>query len=164
MLILTASEDEQRLFILAYQLETAPLVRLITRIAYELGSPLVTVLWNDDGVAKIRQRHAPAGSFEEFPAWILEGPYQSLSAGAAYLQIDGRDPRLLEGQDPQNLAVTRKTMVKHYKPISRLQGIHAMQWTVVAAATPGWARRRLQKDSPNRLKHALCRICFLAAG
>ncbi len=131
----------QRLFILAYQLEVAPFVRLITRTAYEMGCPLVTVLWNDDGIAKIRQQHAPAGSFEEFPAWMFEGPCKSMEAGTAYLQVDGRDPKLMEGLDPQNLALSRKTMVKHYKPIGHLQGIHAMQWTVVAAVTQAWATR-----------------------
>jgi aminopeptidase len=131
----------QPLVIIAYQLETAPLVRKITREAYEAGSSLVTVLWRDDILAKIRQEAAPEGSFSEYPAWLLVGAAQQLAAGAAYLQIDGSDPKLLEGLDPSNLAATRKAFVKSYKPIGELQGVHAMQWSVIGAATPDWAAR-----------------------
>ncbi len=156
----------QPLVIIAYQLENAPLVRKISKVAYELGSPLVTVLWQDETLERIRQESAPEGTFSAYPGWLLEGAAKQMAAGAAYLQIDGKAPQLRSGLDPVNPAATRKAFVQGYKPIGELQGVHAMQWCVIAAATPAWAARIYPElpceEAETRLWDALfqaCRIC-----
>src|SRR5215475_14452947 len=58
----------QRLLVLA-PIETAPLVRLVTASAYQSGTRLVDVLWQDDQVTLNRFRYAPRDSFDQFPAW-----------------------------------------------------------------------------------------------
>jgi len=44
-------------------LELAPLVRIITKKAYQIGARLVDVIWNDDQMRLIRFQNAPRDSF-----------------------------------------------------------------------------------------------------
>ncbi len=101
-------QPDQRLFIWTGPLEVAPLVRKVTAAAYANGAPLVSVLWMDEQMGKIRLENAPDDSFEEYPAWTSDGLLTSLQRGDAYLQLFGLDPQRLKGQNPDHLATTGK--------------------------------------------------------
>ncbi|MBT3323396.1 MAG: aminopeptidase [Anaerolineae bacterium] len=119
---------------------TAPLVREITAAAYQLGSPLVTILWVDEQVNKIRHKYAPRDSFGEYSGWMLDGITQEIREGAAFLQVAGPDPELLKDMDPEAVSASRSAFAKYRKPIGELQGQNAVQWTVVCPPTPDWAK------------------------
>lgn len=119
---------------------TAPLVRAITAVAYQVGSPLVTVMWVDEQVNKIRHQYAPRDSFGEFAGWTFDGIAQEIKEGAAFLQVAGPDPELLKGMDPDVVSMSRSTLAKHRRPVGELQGQNAVQWTVVCPPTPDWAK------------------------
>lgn len=154
----------QRLVVLA-GLDTAPLVRLITASAYQLGSRLVSIVWVDEQINKIRYQNAPKDSFDEFPGWLFEGISDSIQEGDAYLQVWGRDPELLKGEDPELVAIHRKTRAKHYKAIGDQQSINAVQWTVICPPTPGWATKifpDITEDAAlSRLWEAVFKACRL---
>jgi len=152
----------QRLFIWTGPLEVAPLVREVTAAAYANGAPLVSVLWMDEQIGKIRLENAPADSFEEYPSWTTEGLHTSMQRGDAYLQLFGLDPQRLKGQDPDHLAIAGKTASKHYKPIGALQSRNAVQWAYVAAVTSGWAQRVFPTLSPQDAEERLWEAVFAA--
>lgn len=152
----------QRLFIWTGPLEVAPLVREVTAAAYANGAPLVSVLWMDEQIGKIRLENAPADSFEEYPSWTTEGLHTSMQRGDAYLQLFGLDPQRLKGQDPDHLAIAGKTASKHYKPIGALQSRNAVQWAYVAAVTSGWAQRVFPSLSPQDAEERLWEAVFAA--
>ena len=122
-------------------LNTAPLVREVAAVAYQLGSPLVTILWSDEKVSQVRHEFAPRDSFDQAPTWMYEGVAQEIKDGAAYLQVFGLDPELLKGFDPSVVATTRQTVAKNYRPIGELQGESVTQWSLVCPPTPDWAKR-----------------------
>lgn len=154
----------QRLVVLA-GLDTAPLVRLIAASAYQLGSRFVSVVWVDEPIHKIRYQNAPRDSFEEFSGWLFEGISDSMQEGDAYLQVWGRDPELSKGEDPDIVAIHRKTRAKHYKAIGDQQGINAVQWTVICPPTPDWATKifpDISEDAAlSRLWEAVFKACRL---
>lgn len=155
----------QRLYILAYVIESAPLVRQVVKSAYQNGSRLVTVLWLDEQLEKIRYQSAPPDSFEEFETWMTDGLLQSIERGDAFLQIGGRNPELLKDQDPELIAIANRTIAKHMKPIRAHQGKNSMQWTVVVPPTPGWAAKVFPLDTPKnaegQLWDAVFKVCRL---
>ncbi len=120
---------------------TAPLVREIVTAAYQVGSPLVTVVWLDEQLNKIRHQYAPRDSFDRAAAWMYAGIAQEIQEGAAYLQVSGADPELLKGMDPESVSTSRQTTAKHYRPIGELQGQSITQWNLVCPPTPDWAKR-----------------------
>ena len=122
-------------------IQTAPLVRELTAIAYQAGARLVDVLWRDDELKLIRFEHAPRDSFEEFPAWQSQGILEVIENGGAMLSISSFDPDLMAGQDPDLLALEQKAIRKHRKPILTHIGKNTVNWTVLSIPIPGWARK-----------------------
>ncbi|MCB1378055.1 MAG: aminopeptidase [Alphaproteobacteria bacterium] len=132
-------QSGQQLLITA-PLDAVPLVRRITEHAYRAGASLVTTFYNDDPATLARYRHAPDTSFDVAPDWLFNGMAEAFRGGAARLAIAGDDPGLLAGQDPQKLSRANKARSIAYRPALELITGFAINWCVIAAATPAWAR------------------------
>ena len=157
----------QRLIIAATPLDVAPVVRAVTASAYQMGSRLVSVTWIDEQLDPIRYKYAPRDSFAEFPAFRTQGVVNAIEQGDAYLQISGRDPQLLKGQDPDLVALAGRTFRQHYKPIGVHQGVNSVQWLVICPPTPGWATKvypdKPVEDAVDDLWDAVFKACRIDA-
>ncbi|MEJ1160331.1 aminopeptidase [Prosthecomicrobium sp. N25] len=121
-------------------LEAVPLARRITHHAYKAGATLVTVLYSDDVATLERFRTASDESFDKAAGWLYEGMASAFRSGAARLAIVGEDPTLLSGQDPAKVARANRARSTAYRPALDLIARSAINWTIVSAATPAWAR------------------------
>ncbi len=121
-------------------LEALDLARRVTEHAYRAGASLVTVLLNDDEQTLMRYRHAPDESFDAAAGWLYGGMAQAYRGGAARLAIAGDNPTLLSGQDPDKVSRANRARSKAYSPALEQIASFAINWTIVAAATPAWAR------------------------
>ena len=126
--------------VLSAPVEALPLVRAITRKAYEAGAGVVTALLNDGEITRARYEHGHDDSFDSAPAWLFEGMGKAYREGSARLAISGEDPMLLAEQDPAKVARANKATSIAAKPA--MQPIVNMDtnWTVISYPTPGWAR------------------------
>ena len=127
-------------------IEALPLVRRITEHAYKAGATLVTTLYGDDQTALARYQYAPDDSFDKAPQWLSDGIAAAFRSGAARLAIAGTNPALLAGQDPSKVARANVAASKAGKPAMELVTRHAINWTIVACATPAWARTVFPND------------------
>ena len=153
----------QRLVIRA-PIEAAELTRALAARAYDAGSPYVDVSYSDDQLELVRFRHAPADSFEEFPAWRVRGMIERAEQGAAFLTVAGGDPDLLAGQDPERVATSLRVASEQSKPFSR-EYITTMRvsWCVIAAAVAPWAAQVFPeapaREQVDKLWDAIFRAC-----
>ncbi|WP_237214329.1 aminopeptidase [Falsiroseomonas oryziterrae] len=122
-------------------LEAMPLVRRIAEHAYKAGATLVTPLIGDDEVALARYRHARDDAFDVAPGWLFNAMAEAFRGGAARLAVVGEDPTLLSAQDPAKVARANKARSIAYRPALELITGFAINWNLVPAATPGWARQ-----------------------
>ncbi len=119
----------------------APLARQIVRAAYEAGARFADVFWADDQVALARFRYGsrdPA-SFDYAPAWKSEVLAQQIDAGAAFISISSEDPDLLADQPVELVAAAQRAVSRHAQPVYERISNSVTNWTIVAAATDGWA-------------------------
>ena len=65
---------------------------------------------------------------------------EAFKGGAARLAIAGENPALLAGQDPEKLSRANKARSRAYRPALELITGFAINWCVIAAATPAWAK------------------------
>ncbi len=130
----------QRL-ILRAPIDAAPLARAITARAYRAGARLVDVMWHDDQVTLARFRHAPDGSFEEYPTWRSEALAARAEAGDAFLSIYAEDPDLLRDQDPDKVKTAKLTTQRHMRPYFDLLEQNRFNWCALSAPVVPWARR-----------------------
>jgi len=125
--------------------EHAPLVHYVAEAAYKAGARLVDVFWGDEGMELIRFAGAPRDSFTEFPKWKATGPLDYAEKGDAILTISATDPDLLKGQDSELVNVYQDTMWKNMAPYLQHGTSNTMNWCVISAARPSWARKMFPK-------------------
>lgn len=126
--------------VMSAPLDAVPLVRRITEHAYKAGALLVTTIYADDPCVLARYQYGPDASFDFAPEWLQDGIAKAFKGGAARLAITGANPALLGGQDPAKVARANVAMSKASKPAMELITRHEINWTIVACATPEWAK------------------------
>lgn len=135
--------------VLTASLEALPLARRIVEQAYRAGATLVTVLYNDEQLAKLRYKYAPDASFDHAATWLYEGMGAAYKSGAARLAITGDNPQLLANEDPDKVGRANRALSKAYRPALELITRHEINWTIVAAANPAWAAVMFPNDAPD---------------
>jgi len=130
-------------------LELAHIVELITKRAYQMGAKYVEVIWNDPQLHLIRFQHAPRDSFEEYPTWINDAYLEFAEKGDAILGVYADIPDLFIDQDPELIAIRRKTDGKHSKPFYDLLSKNAMNWTVITPPVESWTEKVFPALSPD---------------
>lgn len=130
----------QELLIIA-ETDQGPFVRLIAEEAYRAGSKNVEVLWRDAELLKVRYREGTDEAMEYGPKWLYDAVARAHRANAARLGILSADPNNLSGIPPERIAKASRTHSILAKDISDLVSADAINWCLVGAASPGWARR-----------------------
>ena len=120
--------------------EMLPLMRLVVKHAYRAGAKLVTTFISDDEVVLARYRYAGPDTFDHAATWMADGIEQAFRRGAARLAITGVDPALLAGQDPSKISRANIASSTANKAAMDLLTRHTVNWSIIAAATPAWAR------------------------
>ncbi|MBV9669484.1 MAG: aminopeptidase [Acidobacteriales bacterium] len=121
-------------------LEAVPLVRRITEHAYRAGALLVSTLYSDDETALARFRFAPDESFDRAATWLHDGIAEAYRSGTARLGITGADPSLLSQQDPAKVGRANVAASKASRAALEFITRHSINWSIIACATPAWAR------------------------
>ena len=120
--------------------EALDLSRAITRAAYRAGAGLVTTILGDEQAALLRYEHAQPDTFDHAAGWLFEGMANAYRVGAARLAIVGDNPTLLAACDPEKVSRANRARSKAYQPALEQIVSFSINWTLVAAATPAWAR------------------------
>lgn len=128
-------------------IEAASLARKITEHAYRAGASLVTTLFADDAATLLRFKHAPDASFDKSTPWLFQGVADAYKSGAARLAITGEDPALLAGQDTEKVARANRARSIAYRPALDYIVNFDINWTIVSAATPAWAKTVFPNES-----------------
>jgi aminopeptidase len=122
-------------------LDAAPLVRHVAASAYLTGASLVETIWGDEALQLARFRHAPHDSFDAFSTWLPGALVEHVEGGHAILSIYANDPDLLKDADPEQVGALQQATSQSARPFRELISRNQTNWTVVAAAAPGWAAR-----------------------
>ncbi len=126
--------------VITASLDQVPLIRRITEHAYKAGALAVTTLYSDDETALARYQFAPDASFDSTPKWLADGIAAAYGSGSARLGITGANPALLKDQDPAKVSRANIAASKAMKPAMELITRHAINWSILAGATPAWAK------------------------
>ena len=149
--------------ILSAEIDQAPLVRLVAEEAYRAGAKNVEILWRDSEVAKIRYREGSEEAINYAPAWQYQGVAEAHREGAARLGISSSDPQMLGEFPPEKVGRASRAQSAAARPVSELISAMAMNWCVIGAASPDWAKRVFPDLSPEEATAKLWEKIFLAS-
>jgi aminopeptidase len=149
--------------IMSAPIEALPLVRRITEHAYKAGALLVTTFYSDDPSVLARYEYAADTSFDYAPTWLHDAIAAGFRSGAARLAIAGANPALLAKQDPAKVARANVAASKAGKPAMEVITRHEINWTIVACATPEWAKLVFPGEPENIAVAKLWDAIFIAS-
>ena len=141
-------------------LHNAPLVREVARAAYKAGARYVDVLWGDEELLKMRVQMAPRDSFDEFSDWQAKAAMDLFEQNGALLTIRSNNPNLMDGEDSEIVGQVQKVYLQKYAQLSELLGKNIINWLVVAAAGPAWAKRVFPDLEPAEAEKKLWEAIF----
>jgi putative nucleotidyltransferase with HDIG domain len=112
-------------------------VRAIAEAAYARGASYVDVQLVDPVVQSVRAGAAPEASLVHVPAWEGDRVRELVERGGASILVTGPTyPQLFDGIDPRRVALASAGPSAEWRDAGR-----AINWTIVPAATEGWAAR-----------------------
>ncbi len=149
--------------VLSAPIDSLPLVRRITEHAYRAGALLVTTFFADDPSILARYKYAAEPTFDYAPEWLQHGIATAFKSGAARMAIAGANPALLAGQDPARVSRANVAASKASKPAMELITRHEINWSIVACATPEWAKLVFPDDPADVALNKLWEAIFRAS-
>jgi len=136
-------------------LEAAPLVRCVTESAYKAGAQFVETLWGDEALQLARFKYAPRDSFDQISSWFPTALTDHVHAGHAVLSIYANDPDLLKNQPAELVGSVQKAVSRAVRPFREHLSKNGTNWSVIAAASVGWAARVFPDLPPSEQRDAL---------
>jgi len=140
--------------------DTAPLVRIIAKKAYEMGASLVDVIWADEQLRPIRYKYGSKKSLRLYPKWRVDAKLDIAQAGDASLDIYSPKPDLFEGVELSVILKFQLFLLKHLKPISELVHKFGFNWSLIATPNQAWANKILPNIPTHERVQNLWEIIF----
>ncbi|MCX6018615.1 MAG: aminopeptidase [Chloroflexi bacterium] len=117
-------------------------VALLCDACYEAGAKYVHVQWNEPKQIRSRMLHTADEDLEFLPEYEVQRFEQYTRETWARIAVTGEEiPGNLEDVDPTRISRTMAARTRALKTYVDAQMSNRMQWSVVAAPTPGWARK-----------------------
>jgi aminopeptidase len=132
--------------------EHVDLVRALARAGYRAGAAYVDVRYGDPHVNRARIELAPEDSLTHSPEWLVERA--TALEGAAIASIAGEaEPELLADLDQGRVGRTRPIAV--IERALKAQNERAVNWTIAAYPSAGWAEQVFGEPDVERLWDAI---------
>lgn len=127
--------------VLQISVDQAPLARLITEEAYRLGAAEVIVQWSDETIQREFLAHAATDRIENVPQYKIDQTDDWIAIGASRISVVSSNPDALAGVDAQRVAAFQAANGKALVNLRKATQANKVSWTVVAAASEGWAAK-----------------------
>jgi aminopeptidase len=138
---LNPSPSPGQQLLLTSPIEAVDFARLVAAEAYKAGVSLVTPIIRDDSITRARYQFGSDVSFDTAAGWFWEGVANGFgNHNVVRLGILGDNPDLLTEFDPEKVRRAKQSHAKAYYPAIKHITDMTINWTLVAAATPTWAK------------------------
>ena len=155
-------------YVLLYSdIEAAPLARLVEEECFKCGAKDVILVYNDQHASRIRLDNADLNVFERLPDWKCEQRNYYARKGCVCINIISEDPEIFAGADGEKLKASAIAAHKGYKEFYDKMDKGGIRWTIIAYASPAWARKvfpkiKREEDAVAKLWKAIFRSVRIA--
>jgi aminopeptidase len=140
--------EGQDVFVLAFDVQQAPIARSVVEEAYRAGARYVSLLYWDQHAKRSRLAHAPEDSLGFVPDWFERHIRECIERRGAYIVVWG-DP------NPDLLADVAGRAGDDHMPLIptffELAGGREVNWCFVPGPCEGWAERLFGEPDVDRL-------------
>lgn len=136
--------------------------RALTEAAYDQGASVVTVMWSDERVKRLKFEKGGDEVFTSFPKWEKMFFDEAVEDGASLISISAEDPDLLSGIDPNRISSYSKVRMEGLKNFYDKMMTDQLVWCVVSIPTPAWAKKMFPGKTEDQAMEALWEAIFRA--
>lgn len=155
--------QKQQTVVIQGSIESAPLIKEVTRQAYQIGAKEVVVHFHDDEISRMKYDYNDASFFEDVPQWLSSFKNDYAKQNACFLYIEDSDPEVMKGIDPLKISTWQKACHQAFKPYYELSDNMTNAWCIVASSSLRWANIVFPDMSDQEAKEALWNAIFKAA-
>ena len=149
--------------IITASVEALPLVRRVTKAAYQAGAGLVTPFLSDEEITRARYQHGADVSFDRATDWLYRGMAKAYEANAARLHIAADNPMALSEENPEKVGRAAKANAAAYKPaLEKISGF-MINWNIAAYPGRAWAELVFPDMDGDAAQAALAKAIFAAS-
>lgn len=149
--------DGKRLYIRATT-DALPLVRLVTKIAYERGSKEVKVSLGDDTVSRLNATYRDEDELSVVHDFQVDERMYYSDQKAGFLSIISSSPELLKDVSPNKLQAMQVAAGKAFKEFSSRTQSDFHSWCVAGYPSVEWARLVYPELSDDEAVNALLEL------
>ncbi len=120
--------------------EALPLVRLVSKKAYQKGVLDVKLDFSDDDITLQRYLNAPDAAFETYPEYEVDYREKMFLDNYHILSLATPNPELLKPVNPAKIATWQRTAGKASKRIQKYTMENKNKWCVAGVACKAWAK------------------------
>ena len=132
--------QEGQPLLLSGSAESLPLLRALTRAAYDMGASAVVAEIRDPLLDRIGVEEVREQFLDYVPDWSVQARLRAIEEGAALLSLLDDDPNLLQGTDQARLQRRMQATMRVRRPYLEQVGAHRVNWLAIGGAGGGWAR------------------------
>lgn len=155
-------EKNQPLFI-SYNIERSDFVRIVTKIAYELGIKDIYYDISDPYLKHEALKELEVDELKKLTFWNKKMWDEYAKKHAAFLMLASETPGLMKDIDSNKLKEMTKYSYETRKEFDAMRDKNELAWTIAAVPTTAWAEE-LFKDSNNpveELWNKIFEICSI---
>ncbi len=138
-------EKNQPLFI-SYNVERSDFVRIITKIAYELGVKDIYYESSDPYIKHEALMNLEVEELKRLPFWDKSKWDEYGKKNAAFLMLASETPGLMKDVDPKKLSALTKYAQETRKEFDALRDKSMLAWCIAAVPTKAWAEELFKVD------------------
>ena len=139
-------EKNQSLFI-SYNIERSDFVRIVTKIAYELGVKDIFYDVSDPYLKHEALKNLEIDELKKLSFWNKEMWNVYAKKGAAFLMLASETPGLMKDVDQQKMTAMTKYSYETRKDFDALRDKSMVPWCIAAVPTTAWAQELFKNDS-----------------
>lgn len=138
-------EKNQPLFI-SYNVERSDFVRILTKIAYELGVKDIYYESSDPYIKHEALKNLEVEELKKLSFFNREIWNVYAKKGAAFLMLASETPGLMKDIDPSKLSAMTKYSLETRKEFEALRDKSMVPWCIAAVPTKAWAEELFKVD------------------
>ena len=120
--------------------DTLPMVREVTKQAYQLGVTDVIYDFSDDAMTLARFQYGDEAALSYLPQFKMDFLEQAYKHNYHRLALVAPNPELLKSIDSKKIAQWQAMYAKAYQPVMRYVMENRVKWNVAAYPSTAWAK------------------------
>ena len=116
-------------------------VNLCVEEAYKAGAGEVSVDWSSEHTTKWSYEYMTKEDLSEIPQWQYDKREYVQNKGCCFLHIESSTPGLLKDIDSEKVLARQMAASKKFLPLQSYTMNNDGQWSIIALASEGWAKK-----------------------